>query len=467
MSRNIRQEIDFTTELCQNSLQFLHETIQGNDALHNYSASINQLKQKVDTMSGGGYDQVHLVKINHIFWEIFEKSREIIRFYLAAGNYSRLVTPEIYKFMASRLFKLKKTDAWRGKMKKTDGFKKEEKEALQAMVYTMLAVYRQEVEGKTFNKSAAIGYFMMRILKKSYTWDAKPYNKKALRDAVHNYDFYEMLYVIKESVRETNLLFISAIYDLADQFTDEDKKLFETTKAVVNQVEFNQIKDSIFLEEQDLTRNQVVSEWDRYGADKYVPNKLEALLERISWGRNTVRWQGYAYVLDCNILAHMLETAVFGWLMALEENDTQKAERAFFVGLFHDLAELWTDDIPSPCKDSIHDGSGCNIREITGDLERDALEEMFYTKLHPAVAAYFRQNIIFEDIQDKDFYRFMKKADYFSADYELWWNFCEGSKETRFREIINDSATLNRTPATQKVVEYMRDAIAPLVLLTP
>ena len=185
MSRNIRQEIDFTTELCYNSLQFLHDTIQGNDALHNYSVSINRLKQKVDVLAVGDYDRTRLANINQAFWDIFEKSREIIRFYLAAGNYNRLVTPEIYKFMASRLFKLKKTDAWRGKMQKTDGFKKEEKEALQAMVYTVLAVYRQEVEGKVFNKSASIGFFMLRILKKSYTWDAKPYNKRALRDAVH------------------------------------------------------------------------------------------------------------------------------------------------------------------------------------------------------------------------------------------------------------------------------------------
>lgn len=467
MSRNIKEEIEFTCSEGKTMISFLRNLMKEERGLARHADEVNSLRKELDVKISTLSDEGELSRLNVIYDKIFEKGKEIGKEYIEKGHYDELVTVKVYQFIGTRLFKMKLTDAWRGKMEKKSGFKKEEKEALNAIIFIMLLVHRQEIEGKPFNKSACIGYILHRILKKSYTWDAKPENKRRLREEICNYDFCEMRYVKKESVQEAGLLFITQIFEMAQRISDEEKQLFETAKAIVNQVEFKQIRDSIFLEEREDTRTQLLVEWKRRGADNYVTNDMESLFDRIGWGRNTVRWQGYAYVLDCNILAHMLETAVFGWLMALEENNLKKAEDAFFVGLFHDLPELWTDDIPSPCKDSIRDEKGHEIRDVTGKLEEEALEKYFYPHLRNEVAEYFRRNIIFESIGDEDFYKFMKKADYFSADYELWWNICMGSRELDFYKIIVQSATYHRTPETQKVLEYMRDSLAGINFLRP
>ena len=183
------------------------------------------------------------------------------------------------------------------------------------------------------------------------------------------------------------------------------------------------------------------------------PSVSNTLLISMSWSRFTHRWQNYHAPVYASILTHMLETALLGYLLAWEngQNATtfeeyemwkQMRQKAFCVGLYHDIAEVWTDDIPSPAKDML------GIRKKTEQQEKDALLKYFYPYLPEIAAAFFKNGVMLEDIEDKQEKAFYKIADYFSADLEVWWHIRCGSREERFREILQQSVADEKYPRT-------------------
>ena len=78
------------------------------------------------------------------------------------------------------------------------------------------------------------------------------------------------------------------------------------------------------------------------------------LLKEVSKLRNQVRWATCSYTTECSVLGHLFDTAVFAYLNAIDEGlDEEVATKLFFMGIYHDIAETWTKDIPSPIKDKI------------------------------------------------------------------------------------------------------------------
>ncbi len=126
--------------------------------------------------------------------------------------------------------------------------------------------------------------------------------------------------------------------------------------------------------------------------------------------------------------------------------------------LFHDISEVWTDDIPSPVKDKVKiytdppefedvfGGRNVTLRKVAEFLELQALEEHFYIHLPKKIEEFFRDGVMMEDCDDPELMRFYKAADYFAADLEVWWNIKGGSREYRFKELLSESlARANRT----------------------
>lgn len=435
-----------------------------------YSQRVESLKAMLDIELTES-DVEGLVENLQIQEVIFNEGKEMIIEFLNQRHYDLVVKPEIYTFLASRIFKVKQSDSWRGKKSCEIGYKKEEKEAFNAMIFVLLLIYREQVENKEFDKMAVISYIIRRLIKKSYTWDSKPENKAMFLESVKGYDKFEMAYARAETIEEVGFAFTAMIHGYAEKITPEEELLFQLAKAIADYVEFKQIQHYIFKEERQKTKREIRirlrQKLKASGLQKCVTKDFISLLERISWGRNTIRWQGDGYTVDCSILSHMLETAIFGWLMGLERNQLSLAEDAFFVGLFHDLPEIWTDDIPSPCKDSIRLVGGRVLRPLTEEFERVSLVKYFYPKLNPQVAEYCRRCIMFEQIHDKDLHDLIKKADYFSADYELWWNIVCGSRNVKFYDILKSSVAKNRTPATTKVLEDMVEQLEGVQFLKP
>lgn len=152
------------------------------------------------------------------------------------------------------------------------------------------------------------------------------------------------------------------------------------------------------------------------------------LLKRLSNLRNQNRWATCSYNVECSVLGHLFDTAVFAYLVALEESgfDESYATQMFFMGIFHDVAETWTKDIPSPIKDRI---SG--FRKATEEYELQKLEKHMYSKC-PDFMQKALKSVMMEDESNLEYKKKLKDADYLSADSECYRNLLSGSRDTYF-----------------------------------
>lgn len=151
-------------------------------------------------------------------------------------------------------------------------------------------------------------------------------------------------------------------------------------------------------------------------------------LTSISTLRNKNRWAAQLYTVPCSVLGHLFDTAIFAYFMSLEEypGDEALATKMFFMGIFHDVAETWTGDIPSPIKDKIP-----NFRAATEEYELKMLEEKLYKRV-PTFLAEKLKDVMFEDEANKAYKKLLKGADYLSADGECWRQYKAGSRDEYF-----------------------------------
>lgn len=156
------------------------------------------------------------------------------------------------------------------------------------------------------------------------------------------------------------------------------------------------------------------------------------LLQELSKLRNQVRWATCSYNTECSVLGHLFDTAVFAYLLALNESnfDEEYASKMFFMGIFHDVAETWTKDIPSPIKDRI-DG----FRVATEKYELHKLEQKMYSKV-PEYLQTALKSVMMEDEENAKYKKALKAADYLSADSECYRNLLSGSRDPYFCKAI-------------------------------
>lgn len=154
------------------------------------------------------------------------------------------------------------------------------------------------------------------------------------------------------------------------------------------------------------------------------------LLLKISKLRNQNRWAVQPYTINCSVLGHLFDTGVLAYFIGLEhfEWNEKISTKMFFMGIFHDLAEVWTSDVPSPIKDRI---SG--FRAATEKYESMVLNKNLYSRVPEFLAAKLR-SVMFEEEANSSFHSIMKSADYLSADSECWRQYISGSRDPYFLE---------------------------------
>lgn len=152
------------------------------------------------------------------------------------------------------------------------------------------------------------------------------------------------------------------------------------------------------------------------------------LLLKISKLRNQNRWAVQPYSVNCSVLGHLFDTAVLAYFIGLEyfSYEEKVATKMFFMGIFHDLAEVWTSDVPSPIKDRIP-----GFRAATEKYEAQVLQEKLYSKVPEFMAEHIRA-VMFEEESNSSFHTLMKAADYLSADSECWRQYVAGSRDPYF-----------------------------------
>ena len=178
----------------------------------------------------------------------------------------------------------------------------------------------------------------------------------------------------------------------------------------------------------------------------------------ISKLRNQNRWAAYSYLVDCSVLGHLFDTAVFAYLMTLEKGETEAvATKCFFMGIFHDVPEAFTRDIPSPIKDKIP-----GFRDLTEEYELMMMERNVYPFLSEETANSLRE-VMFEDEQNLKFKKLMKGADYMSAVSEIWRQLKAGTRDDSFAYALRghvkkfEANIAELTPVTKEILDWMVD----------
>ncbi len=163
---------------------------------------------------------------------------------------------------------------------------------------------------------------------------------------------------------------------------------------------------------------------------KQINSKIFQLLQKISKLRNQTRWSVMSYTIECPVLGHLFDTAIFGYFSVLEQfSDEQKATEMFWQGIFHDIPETWTGDFPSPIKKMIP-----HLRESIKMYEEKMLEQHFYASLPNFISDKIRELLAKEE-QNPEFRKYFKGADYLSADSECYRQYHAGTRDTYFFEI--------------------------------
>ena len=159
-----------------------------------------------------------------------------------------------------------------------------------------------------------------------------------------------------------------------------------------------------------------------------LDGEIFKLLLKISKLRNQNRWAVQSYLVNCSVLGHLFDTGVLAYFIGLEqfEGDEKVATKMFFMGIFHDLAEVWTSDVPSPIKDRIP-----GFRAATETYEALVLERFLYSRVPEFLAKKIR-SVMFEEESNSSYHGLMKSADYLSADSECWRQYLAGSRDPYF-----------------------------------
>lgn len=169
------------------------------------------------------------------------------------------------------------------------------------------------------------------------------------------------------------------------------------------------------------------------------------IIRKISSLRNQNRWALRSYRVDCSVLGHLFDTAVFAYLIALNSKMNEKeAAKMFFIGIWHDVAEAWTKDIPSPTKDAFE-----GFREASEEFEVECMNKYIYQMVDEYLGSAIKE-VMLEEEEAKEFKVLIKAADYLSADSECYRQLVAGTRDKYFRDRVlwGDLKKIEENPDT-------------------
>jgi len=182
-------------------------------------------------------------------------------------------------------------------------------------------------------------------------------------------------------------------------------------------------------------------------------SKYFKIIQKISTLRNQNRWATCSYNVDCSVLGHLFDAAIWAYLIALDESsgDETYATKMFFMGIFHDVAEVWTKDIPSPIKDRID-----KFRAATEKYELKMLEENLYSQV-PDFMKMALKEVMMEDEVNAGYKKTLKDADYLSADSECYRNLLSGTRDLYFADAIINHVPKDVSKTYMQIHKYFEE----------
>lgn len=295
------------------------------------------------------------------------------------------------------------------------------KQALNCIVSFILATEAenqgQPIKWELFPKIA-----IFRAFQKAYVFFDTPEHKCRAICEIGNIPFEKefsktTLDIIEECTDKEFTEFLSAGYGSVEE------TIYKAATKIATSLELRENREKIngnYIKELE----QVIKTMSKY---EFVPgfnqtsnadSKEFQAFKKVSELRNQNRWSVYSYRVECSVLGHLFDTAIFAYLIALEEGKSEEiATKYFFIGIFHDVAEAFTRDIPSPIKDRIP-----GFREATEKYELFCMEEYFYPLLSDVSKAAVK-SVMLESKENEEYKKIIKGADYLSAATEIWRQF--------------------------------------------
>lgn len=244
-------------------------------------------------------------------------------------------------------------------------------------------------------------------------------------------DFNEVIWQQVSKVTTPAFLgFLSVDHDCLEA------RIYRAATKIATLIELNEIKAGISQKDFNLKKAQIqdalVEFSDLPGFATMTSANYCELFHEFSKLRNRIRWAKHPNIIKCSVLGHLFDVAVFAYLMSLEVHPLKQdlATRYFFIGIFHDIAEKWTGDMPSPVKDAIK-----GLRDATEEFERMVLAENVYSYL-PDHQEKALRSVMLEDDDVAALKKFAKKADNFSAFIECWRELDAGSRHQYYANVV-------------------------------
>ncbi|MCI8621031.1 MAG: HD domain-containing protein [Clostridia bacterium] len=358
-----------------------------------------------------------------------------------------LVTPKTVRVTVKNLTELHSIYRWSSCIADYR-FNELNKQAMNAGIAYILAHEAQEV-GKDVNMTKLPKIIMHRVFEKLFLCDIREdYLERILRlGNISRADFDNVIETcIEQEMGKSFADFIDVkrecfetrIFQAAVKLATK-MELFEIRRQIPETDYISKVRDidPILLGFSDIPGFAKIS---------HEYSKEMILFRQISGLRNRIRWNKRLGAIKCSVLGHNFEVAVIAYLMALHEyGDERIATDCFFIGLFHDLPETFTGDMPKPVKDAIP-----GLRRATELFELEMVRRHIYEQLPEHLKEAMHDVMVEEEEGKKEEERrerhkdLIKRADYLSADLECARNIIAGSIDPYFQDVINKDLKGNK-----------------------
>lgn len=228
----------------------------------------------------------------------------------------------------------------------------------------------------------------------------------------------------------------------------------EQIKPLINNLDYQTLFESAW-EKLSVHKNMAIVKSYMGSSQTEANKKLIFLFNNIfSNLRNIVRWKNRALFRIYTVLGHSFDVGVLNYLIILNQDPKKYvfAEQSFYVGLYHDVAEYWTGDIPTPLKDGIP-----GLRKKTEKLEVIVLKKHVFPLLPSWFVKTFKTWMLEMLSQEqKDIF---KTGDELAAIIEAATQIASGSGDTYFSEVVAKYTKATSSPVmTDIFIKLRKDA---------
>lgn len=280
-----------------------------------------------------------------------------------------------------------------------------------------------------------------------------------------------------------------------------EKNIADVAGILASYAELQELRDKLDVIYFSRKEREILASLDKYRGtvlEKAINQALELMplyVEVAAKLRVQNRWKNQLAPCNCSVLAHLFDAGVIAFFNMLElTDDLAETGKGFFMGIYHDLIEYLTGDIPSPLKDNnqfeivvsymyIYDitfskeqlsqilllpaqeqvteftqiftkhigkvpkevadvfkllNEGKTIRTATEYAEDFFLEKYYYAAL-PQYMVEVTKELMFEAPENAGYFPIIKAADYLAAILECDCQYDKGSSNYYFQKATNST----------------------------